>query len=108
MCPDLVRRHVRAHRSLDDETWALAPLVMRDTDHRRHRHCGVAHRMSFDLLRTDPLPSGLDQILRAVPYRHEPFEIDRRNVACVEVAVCIQYRIILAIIASDRSPALDT
>ena len=32
--PDVVSRHVRARGSLDDETRALAPLLMGDADHR--------------------------------------------------------------------------
>src|SRR5262245_5973617 len=80
---------------------------MRDADHRRHGHCGVAHCMSFDLLRTNPLASGLDEIFRAVRYHHEPFDIDGVDVACVEVTVRIQRRSLLAIVARDRSPAFD-
>ena len=37
------------------ETRALAPLLMGDADHCRHRHRGMAQRMTLDLLRVDPL-----------------------------------------------------
>ena len=64
--PDVVSRHVRARGSLDDETRALAPLLMGDADHCRHRHRGMAQRMTLDLLRADPLAARFDQVLRAV------------------------------------------
>ena len=64
--PDVVSRHVRARGSLDDETRALAPLLMGDADHRGHGNCGVAQCMSLDLLRADPLAARFDQVLRAV------------------------------------------
>src|SRR5262245_17515379 len=63
--------------------------------------------MSLDLLRTNPLAAGFDQVLGAVGYGHKPLAIDRRDVACVEITVRVERCIILAIIAGDRRPTLD-
>ncbi len=92
--------------SKDDATQrALLPSVVRYGDHGRFEDRGVGHQRAFEFDRTDPLPAGLDDVLRAVADRHEPFAVHRTDIAGAQPVVVEPLRSIDAEIrAGDPGP----
>ena len=70
----------------DDEHRPFAPLRMLHADHGRLFHRRMASREILDLDRADPLPAGLDQILRPVCDVQVAVLIDARDVIERETA----------------------
>ena len=84
---DFVFAERRARRDHDERHHGLAPLLVRDADHRDLGHGGMREDAVFDLDRRHVLAARDDHVLLAVRDREVVLVVDRAAVAGVEPAV---------------------
>ena len=72
------------------------PFVVGDSDDGRFEDSRVRHDGDLEVHRTDPLAPRFDDVLAAVAHNHEPFCIERADVARAQPTVTKLVGIVLA------------
>src|SRR5213075_3310408 len=92
--------------TFDDHHGPLTPFEILTGNDGDVAHQGMHADYGLDFRRVYPLATGFDQVLGPAADSDEPFVVDRRQVARVEIALAVERLFRRAQVASDNAMAL--
>ena len=89
---DLLRRRLLSFGERDEGLRHLAPFLVRDRNHRRLQHRGMAHHRLLHFDGADVLPAGDDDVLLPVAQLDRAVRVSHRQIPAVEPAAMERFR----------------